>query len=335
MRSPLLIADGDIATTHILARVIRDACGSVEIRYPETLFGTEVANRSVTVSRLCLPSYSWLPRYLERRGVEYRYFLDDNFWALTAEVDPHLADFFSHPDTIRTLDRFLRGAKSVVTMSRRLAAVVEARVVGTRTEYLNPAFDAGLARRLALELAPNRSDLGAVRIGYPTSRRPSVAPLLDAVVRSIVGQYGDRVTFEFVGWMPDSLAEVRGVGLFPHQPDYDRYLRLKVSRQWDIGIAPLLAGDFEACKTSLKYREYGGCGVAGVYSAVPPYVDDVRDGETGLLVDNDVDAWVAGLRRLIDSVSTRRTIAANALADVERKFSPRISAQRWRAISEA
>ena len=214
MRSPLLIADGDIATTHILARVIRDACGSVEIRYPETLFGTEVANRSVTVSRLCLPSYSWLPRYLERRGVEYRYFLDDNFWALTAEVDPHLADFFSHPDTIRTLDRFLRGAKSVVTMSRRLAAVVEARVVGTRTEYLNPAFDAGLARRLALELAPNRSDLGAVRIGYPTSRRPSVAPLLDAVVRSIVGQYGDRVTFEFVGWMPDSLAEVRGVGLF-------------------------------------------------------------------------------------------------------------------------
>jgi hypothetical protein len=330
---PLLIADGDIPTTHLFARVLRAAHGDLEIRYAGTLFGAEVRRAHVLISRFCMPSHAWLPRYLERRNVGYLYLLDDNFWALSADVDPHLAAFYGHPAVVATLDQLVLGARAVVVWSRRLGEAVRARLPGTRVEYLNPPFDTDKASALLASANGARGDAGIVRIGYPTSRRPAVAALLEAVVRHIAARFQGRVLFEFVGWMPDGLADVRGVTLFQHMPDYEQYLAFKVSRRWDVGLAPLPGSAFDACKTSVKYREYGGCGIAGVYSNVPPYTDDVADGRTGLLVDNRVDAWVAALERLIESPEERRTIAANAKANVELNFSQRVSVQRWREIA--
>jgi hypothetical protein len=330
---PLLIADGDIPTTQLCARVLRAAHGDVETRYAETLFGTEVARPHVMFSRFCMPSHAWLPHYLAARDIGYLYLLDDNFWALTADVDPHLAAFYAHPSVVEALDTFVRGSRAVVVWSRRLGEAIRARLPAARVEYLNPPFDTDKANAL-LETAGHRAaDAEVVRIGYPTSRRPGVAPLLEPVIRHIAQRFPGRVAFEFVGWMPDGVANVPGVRLFQHLPDYDRYLEFKVSRQWDIGLAPLLGSVFDACKTSVKYREYGGCGIAGIYSGVAPYTDDVADGRTGLLVENRVDAWVAALERLVESPVERHLLAANARADVDRNFSQRASVRRWQEIA--
>lgn len=330
---PLLIADGDIPTTHLFARVLRAAHGSVEIRYAETLFGTEVDRSHVVFSRFCRPSHAWLPHYLATRDIGYLYLIDDNFWALAPDTDPHLAAFYAHPAVVETLDTFVRGSRATVVWSKRLGEAIRARLPETRVEYLNPPFDTAKANALLQSAGSRAVDGDVVRIGYPTSRRPGVAPLLEPVVRRIARRYPGRVVFEFVGWMPDGVADVPGVTLFQNIPDYDRYLEFKVSRRWDIGLAPLLGSAFDACKTSVKYREYGGCGIAGVYSRVAPYTDDVADGRTGLLVDNRVDAWVAALERLIESPDERRTLAANARSDVERNFSQRASVRRWQVIA--
>lgn len=328
---PLLIADGDIATTQLLARVLRAAHGDVEVRYPDTLFGADVARKQLAFSRLCLPKHAWLPDYLAKRGIGYVYFLDDNFWALTPDVDPHLSVFFSHPETVRTLDAFIGGARAAVVMSRRLGDAIATRLPGIGIEYLNPPFDTDKANAL-LASTPGRDD-GIVRIGYPTTRRPSVAALLEPVVKHFAQRYAGRVAFEFVGWMPDELADVPGVALLPHVPEYDRYLAFKISRRWDIGLAPLVGSAFDACKTSVKYREYAGCRIAGVYGNVAPYTDDVVDGRTGLLADHRPDAWIAALERLIDTPALRETIAANAHADIESRFSQRASVRRWLEIA--
>jgi hypothetical protein len=328
---PLLVADGDIPTTQLLARVLRAAHGDVEIRYPDTLFGADVARRHLVFSRLCLPKHSWLPDYLEKRGIGYLYFLDDNFWSLTPDVDAHLSVFFSHPETMRTLDAFIAGARAAIVMSKRLGNAIATRLPATRIEYLNPPFDTDKANAL-LASTPARED-GTIRIGYPTTRRPSVAALLVPVVGHLTQRYAGRVAFEFVGWMPDEIADVPGVTLLPHVPDYDRYLAFKIARRWDIGLAPLVGSAFDACKTSVKYREYGGCRIAGVYGNVAPYTDDVVDGRTGLLADHRPDAWIAALERLIESPALRDAIAANAHADVESRFSQRASMRRWLEIA--
>ena len=329
--TPLLIADGDIPTARIVAGLLRAGFGDVEVRIAERLFGADVDGRHVVVSRLCHPQYGWLPDYLVRRGIRYAYFLDDNFWELTAAVDTHLAQFYTHPFVRRTLDDFIARASMCIVMSPRLGAYVESRLPGVRAPCIVGGFDIDALSSLVAATPRAPKPAGEIRIGYPTTRRSNVAPLLVPVVREIARRH-PQVRFEFIGWAPDELAARPDVQLHPHIDDYQRFLAFAWSRQWDIGIAPLVGEAFESYKTNVKYREYGGCRVAGVYSRVPPYVDCVVDEATGLLADNTETAWVAALERLIVDAPLRERIRANAYAEVETLLNQRTSAAQFASL---
>jgi glycosyltransferase involved in cell wall biosynthesis len=164
-----------------------------------------------------------------------------------------------------------------------------------------------------------------VRIGYPTTARPRVAPLLVPVVRHFLDQYGDEVIFEFIGWMPEGLSELPNVVLHSWIADYDAFLEFKQGRRWDVGIAPLIGDAFDQFKTDNKYREYAGCGIPGVYSRVSPFAETVRDRATGLLVDNEPGAWIAALEQMVRSPELRASIAAAATDDVRRNYDVRVT----------
>jgi hypothetical protein len=314
---PLLIADGDIPTTRLVARELRAVYPDVEVRIPDTLFGADARNRPILVSRLCHPSLRWLPAYLGERGHAYAYFLDDNFWELTPEVDPHLAAFFGHPAVLATLDAFVRGSRRVIVWSARLGDYVRGRFPGHDVVAVDAGFDVDAVRApLAAAAAMPPSTDGVFRVGYPTTRKPALAPLLCALVAQAEQHFGTKVQFEFMGWMPEALGSARNATLLPQIDDYASYLAFMIGRSWGAGIAPLLPGRFESFKTDIKYREYGGCRIAGVYSDVPPYTDAVDNGRTGLLVRNDPAAWLAVLARLQAAPAERAAIAATAFADV-------------------
>lgn len=329
---PLIVADGDIPTTHIVARCLRAAFGAADVRYASDLFGTPVHGRPLLFSRFCYPAHGWLPDYLRQAGTPYVYFLDDNFWELTEEIDPHLVGFFGHPAVQRTLDSYIEGARACAVMSRRLGQYIAQRLPAARIEFIPPPFDVARANALLATPPGPRADADCVRIGYPSSRRPSVTPLLVPVVRHLAAKYRERVRFEFIGWVPDELAAAERVAYFPPIASYDDYLQFKISRRWDIGIAPLVGGVFEACKTNLKYREYGGCRIAGVYSRVSPYLESVEEGRTGVLADNTADAWIDALERLIESAPLRERIAAAAHEDVGTHYHQDRTAARFKAV---
>lgn len=334
MSTPLLIADGDIPTTRILSRIIACAFGDVEVRPSNALFGSDTSNRHVVISRLCHPQFRWLPEYLVRRGRPYAYFIDDNFWELAPEVDPHLALFYGHPYVRRTLDDFVTRASLCIVMSRRLGRYIEARHPAVRTAYLVPGFDINYVAEVARSMPLSTKPATQIRIGYPTSRRTNVTSLLIPVVEALVRQYPHNLQFEFVGWAPEALMRLSNVRLYPHVDDYEAFLALMLSLRWDIAIAPLIGESFETYKTNVKYREYGGCGIAGAYSRVPPYSDYVEDGVTGLLVDNTVDAWVRALRRLIDDGALRQRIVDGAHADIAARLNQRTAELQLRAWLE-
>ncbi|MEP6997166.1 MAG: glycosyltransferase [Betaproteobacteria bacterium] len=319
MEAALLVADSDIPTTALVARELREGFPALEVRIAPDIFGAEVSGRPLVISRLCFPRYSWLPSHLARRGVRYAYFLDDNFWEITAEIDVRLARFFRHPATIETLDTFVRHAAVVLTWSQSLRDYVADRFPGTPAEFVMPGFDVAKAESLRLQRGQRHGvEDEVVRIGYPTTPRPRVSPLIVPVVEDFWRKYGATVMFEFIGWMPEALALLPNVILHRWIGDYDAYLAFKVARRWDVGIAPLIGEGFERYKTNNKYREYGGCRVPAVYSDVSPFRETVDDGRTGMLVENSSEAWIAALERLVASPLLRSTIADAAFEDVQR-----------------
>lgn len=322
---PLLVADGDIATTRLLARELRVAWPQVEVRTPDTLFGAGVAGRPVVISRLCHPTLRWLPDYLASRGARYAWFADDNFWALTEDVDAKTAPFYAHPAVRASLATFVRGAAVTIVWSARLADDLRARFPGARVEYTPPGIDLDA---VAAAGAPRPRADGVVRIGYPTSRKPAVEALVAAIARGAAARFGDRVRFEFVGWMPDALEGAPYATLTPHIADYDRYLAHVRSRDWDLGLAPLAGAGFEAFKTDLKYREYAALGVAGIYGRGSPYAESVVDGRTGVLADADAGAWLEAIAALAASPARRQAIAQAAHDDVRRHRDLRVTGMR-------
>lgn len=326
--APLLIADGDIATTHIIARLISEALGPPDIVYPQTLQQTHFVGRTIIVSRLCLPELSWLPEYFAHRGVTYSYFLDDNFYELTTEYDVHNAAFFSHPAVHASLDKFLREADRIIVMSPTLARYLDTRFPGKFVVQISPPIDLALIDRH--RPAEKSSTARKLRIGYPSSRRPNVAELLTNVVSRMLDLHHQDVEFEFIGWMPDTLRDVSGVTFLPEVRGYENYVAAVQQRCWDIALAPMMDSLFENSKTNLKYREYAAFGVPGIYSNVPLYSSCVRHEQTGLLTENSVDAWLAALGQMLTLPALRATIVDAARREVERNYAQPLVAQQLR-----
>ena len=333
--APLLIADGDIATTHIIAGVIGEALGTADIVYPKTLQHARLDGRTVIVSRLCLPELAWLPAYLAGRGIAYSYFLDDNFYELDSAYDTHNGAFFSHPAVHATLDKFLAGAERIIVMSPTLASYLEARFPAQRVTQISPPIDLALIDR---HRRAAKSAVGALklRIGYPSTRRPNVAELLANVVTRALDRHHDRVEFEFIGWMPERLRGVAGVTFLPEVKGYENYVAAVQRRGWDLALAPLMDSLFENCKTNLKYREYAAFGVPGIYSNVPLYSSCVVHEKTGLLADNSVADWMVALERAIADATLRTNIAEAARSDIEKHYAlPFVAQQLRRCLSGA
>ena len=325
----LLIADSDIPTTRLLAAELRQGFAGLELKIAPDIFGAAVDDRPVIVSRLCYPRYSWLPARLATQGRRYAYFIDDNFWEITPAIDPRLARFFRHPATRDALDAFVRHAAVVLTWSKPLRDFVAARFADARVECVAPGFD--VARADALYRRTGAATVASddvVRIGYPTTPRPGVSPLIVPVVEHFLRARGQAVRFEFIGWLPEALDGLPNVTFHPWIADYDRYLEFTIGRRWHIGIAPLAGDAFERYKTDNKYREYGGCRIPGVYSDVSPFREAVEEARTGLRVANSPQAWIAALERLIDCPPLRAAIADAAFDDVARHHDLRSTGRR-------
>lgn len=79
---------------------------------------------------------------------------------------------------------------------------------------------------------------------------------------------------------------------------------------FDIGLAPLVQHVWNESKSSLKALEYGALSIPVVASAVGPYPEYVRHGETGFLVRND-DEWGDYLRLLVNDADLRAEMGRN------------------------
>lgn len=131
----------------------------------------------------------------------------------------------------------------------------------------------------------------------------------------ILFQYAQRVPyaqFHFMGadYTNGMLGSIRVTGLQALEHYY-------ASIDFDIGLAPLLKSFHNAGKSHTKPLEYAARGVPVVATAWGQYVDWVKSGENGFLVDSP-DEWIDGLITL-SNTDVRAQMSTNA-RDSARQF---------------
>lgn len=97
-----------------------------------------------------------------------------------------------------------------------------------------------------------------------------------------------------------------------HPMTWPNYMAYSAATRREIGLAPLLPSAYNAARGPTKFFDFARLGAAGLYTDVEPYSQFVRDGEDGILLPNDAQAWVDAVLRLADDAPLRTNLSERA-----------------------
>jgi glycosyltransferase involved in cell wall biosynthesis len=319
----LMVIEDEIATTQLIERILR-ACGPLGVRYTKVrladlTFG-HLNSRTVPLFVRCGdPALPLWVKLLRRAKHPYLYYIDDNFWEIRG--DSPVARYYREPAIRQSLEFAVTHAHRVLTNSEVLCSYL--RRFSSRLSVLPPFFDFDLIEGC------DREQSGEFRIGFAGSTtRSEDLQLIASVIQPVLDRLPNAV-FEFCGVLPPGICSGPRVRFFGHTNSYAEFIRFQARRNWAIGLAPLRDIPANRAKTNNKYREYGACGIAGIYSDIPPYQGSVEPMSTGLLVEPSGDAWLSAITRLAVEPDLRKRIAGNSERDVRAKFCVKIVAGVW------
>lgn len=293
-------------TGRVRARITLESMAS-----PRDVLGADL----VAFCRNLRPERSELLRAAVAAGLPVIYDLDDNFFEIPLDTDT--GRDYAQPDQLAMLTEYLTAASLVRVYSRPLLEHVQR--LNPRVEWIAGAVD------LRQVKPPARRPDGPLKLVYATSRLDdSLAGIFLPAVQRLMSDSGPQIEVHF--WGPRPPADLPAARHHAVVHDYDRFLRRFSASGFDIGLAPLPDDLLHRSKSNTKFREYGACGIAGIYSDVDVYSDCVRQGETGLLVSNDSEAWYRAMRQLVDDAQLRHTIQQQARREIENRYSQEIFA---------
>ncbi len=263
-------------------------------------------------------TYLELAHQLGKRTV---YVIDDNF----LELEPHtpVGEYYADPSRRETLIQFLRNSQIVKVDSQILGDYIQERF-SRDVIYFPGSVDFNW-----LDQYPKNETDGQIVIGYEGGNKEADFAKVVPALRRILDYYGGFVRLEFYGFVPAALANHPMVTFEECGMDYRSFIRKLCECNWDIGLAPLERHSFNNNKTNNKFREYGACRIAGIYSDSPVYRPWVTHGETGYLVPHTEDGWYEGLRTMIENPPMRHQIIDRADSMVRQNFSLDVCVEHW------
>lgn len=158
-------------------------------------------------------------------------------------------------------------------------------------------------------------------IGYTGFGHTQDLESIENILLEILNEYPDW-QLELIGTMiPSEKLCTLGsrLTLIPPERDYDAFLSLLKSRNWSIGICPLVANRFNAFKANNKWIEYSYCNVATIASDLDPY--QYGSPNDSLLLCDSALAWKDSFRQLINSRELVDKLVLNAQDVIKTRYS--------------
>ncbi len=275
---------------------------------PEDLAGCDLA----VFSRPRFPAVPALLDLCRAAGLPTLVMIDDNWIAAGREFPRFERLFTPGKPPFEIFLESLRRADAVLVFNPVLAE--EVRPWARRVLELPPNVD------LSLFTAPKPPPAAPFLVGFAGSPRFEETGF--RALARFLDRHPDARLLVMAHEVPEPLGGVPAERLtfLPWRHDYAAYARDLAAQRPDVLLAPLDASRFSASKIPIKFLEAAAVGAAGIYSRVPPYTEHVRDGDTGLLVENREEAWEAALERLRGDPELRRRIGRNAAAEVSARF---------------
>lgn len=320
-RKILVIAEAEIASTHLLMQIMR-ATRPHGIEAGFTLardWAAKTLPGGVTplFARCADPGMLAYAEALVEGKRPFLYYLDDDFWSLDPSTP--LGAYYAHPSVRATLDYFVTHAAMVLTNTHALAGALRRR--GAEVAVVPTFFGFDLIESVVPE--PTEE----IRIGYAGSlgHGPDLALVAPAIGPALA--LDERVVFEFIGATPPGLAAGDRIRFFPSMAEYAAFIAFQASRNWSIGLAPLVANASNGSKTDVKFREYAACSIAGLYAEFGPYPAVVSNGVDGMLVAGD--GWREAIETLVRDPARLTAMRQAARRTAEARYAMGPAAALW------
>lgn len=111
----------------------------------------------------------------------------------------------------------------------------------------------------------------------------------------------DKYEWIIIGGIPHQLEEAKDKIQYYEWKSIFEYPSFIKSLEADIGIAPLENNEFNKSKSNIKMLEYCACGMAGIYSKMPPY-------NKATIQTKTEEEMISHIERLAESVDERAKV---------------------------
>lgn len=307
-----IVYEGGTTTAALLSRLLNDS-DFVVWTLSRDFDARKHSFRTPLFLRACDPVLIEQVIELKNIGRDYAYYIDDNFWLIDDQTP--LGRYYSNPTIRRSLAYLVENAKFVICHTEKFAAFL--REFNSNVIILPTFFDFRLVPfEQKKELHPEEFRIGVVT---NSSKDAEARFACEAAIRAIK-RIPRKAVLEIIGYLPPGYEKHPSIRHFPATQNYSEFLKLQFSRAWDLGLAPLFNSKFSDFKTNNKYREYGGCEVAGIYSHCEVYKPFVLPSWNGWLIENDPEAWELAILHAFNHQNQLLIASQNSRRDVFDKF---------------
>jgi glycosyltransferase involved in cell wall biosynthesis len=258
------------------------------------------------------PAYDFVEELLSLNK-PYIYELDDNLFELPLNMPEGI--YHRAPERLTQLEKYIKNADLVRVYSSPLATSVRQYASNVKV------FTAPVNLFYIPSIPPKRKSR-KLKLVFPTSRTISndLSDIFIKDISQILKEHNNNIEVHFWGFIPEELKSFPSVKFHRFMSNYQNYMQAMYKEGYDIGLAPMKNDLFHNSKTNNKFREYGACWIAGIYSNADIYSNCVIDGKTGLLVSNEEGSWYQAITKLMSDARLRQSIQEEARAVVEREY---------------